>query len=105
MTSRAAWASDVRTRLIADFRGWKDHEALGFERCCHMIEVGDRAEHLAAWTAATRGEAVDWDALFEGYRAAVDWPTCNFWRELADYYPRSKVILTTRDPERWYESV
>ena len=80
-------------------------EMLGFGRCYHMIEVGGHAEHPAMWAAAQRGEAVNWDALFEGYRSAVDWPACNFWRQLAAYYPDSKVILSTRDPERWYESV
>ena len=41
---------------------------------------------------------------FEGYRAAVDWPACAFWRELAEAFPDAKVVLTTRDAESWYES-
>jgi hypothetical protein len=44
---------------------------------------------------------VDWEALFHGYRAAVDWPTCAFYRELAAHYPQAKVILTVRDPADW----
>jgi hypothetical protein len=80
-------------------------ERLGFDKCYHMLEVGQHPEHRELWSAARRGEAVDWDALFEGYRAAVDWPACDFWRELADYYPESKVLLSVRDPERWYASV
>jgi hypothetical protein len=28
-----------------------------------------------------------------------------FYRELAEKYPEAKVILTVRDPERWYDSV
>lgn len=80
-------------------------ERLGFVKCYHMMEVMGHPEHVSLWAAAHRGEAVDWDALFEGYRASVDWPSCNLWRELADYYPEAKVILSTRDPELWYESV
>lgn len=80
-------------------------ETLGFERCYHMIEVHRHDEHRPVWSAAMRGEPVDWDALFEGYRASVDWPACNFWEPLAAYYPDSRVILSVRDPERWYESV
>jgi hypothetical protein len=56
------------------------------------------------WQAATDGEPVDWDAVFSGYLATVDWPAAYFWRELTAYYPQAKVLLTVRDPERWYES-
>lgn len=80
-------------------------ERLGFDKCYHMLEVGGHPGHRALWSAARRGEPVDGDALFEGYRAAVDWPSCDFWRELADHYPQSKVLLSTRDSERWYESI
>jgi hypothetical protein len=47
---------------------------------------------------------VDWDALFKDYRSAVDFPVAGFYRELADYYPEAKVVLTVRDPERWFQS-
>jgi len=80
-------------------------EKLGFEKCYHMTEVFQHPEHVAMWAAAQRGERVDWDALYAGYRATVDWPSCNFWREHAAHYPNAKVILTTRDPDKWYESV
>ena len=81
-------------------------ESLGFKRCYHMLElVRHHDDHRPLWSAARRGEAVDWDALFEGYRAAVDWPACNSWERLAAYYPQSKVILSLRDPDRWHTSV
>ncbi len=80
-------------------------EQLGLKRCYHMREVKENPDHAAVWQAAAEGEAVDWKALFHGYQAAVDWPTCYFWRPLADLYPDAKIILTTRDPERWYDSV
>ncbi|WP_167534329.1 sulfotransferase family protein [Frankia casuarinae] len=38
------------------------------------------------------------------YRSTVDWPGARFWRELADHYPSARVILTVRDPEKWYDS-
>ncbi|WP_428264587.1 sulfotransferase family protein [Haliangium sp.] len=53
---------------------------------------------------AARGETVDWDALFDGYRATVDYPGCMFYRPLMERYPQAKVILTVRDPDKWYES-
>ncbi|HEY7328844.1 MAG TPA: sulfotransferase [Gemmataceae bacterium] len=79
-------------------------EELGFTRCYHMTEVFAHPEHAAAWSAARRGEPVDWDALFAGYQAAVDWPPCAFYRELMERYPDAKVILTVRDAHKWYES-
>jgi hypothetical protein len=80
-------------------------ERLGFDKCYHMMEVFAHPEHVGEWGRAHRGETIDWDRLFAGYRAAVDWPACNFWRVLADFYPQSKVILSVREPNRWYESV
>jgi hypothetical protein len=34
----------------------------------------------------------------------VDWPSADYWRELAVHYPKAKVILTVRDPESWLRS-
>jgi hypothetical protein len=39
------------------------------------------------------------------YRATVDWPGCSFYEELMREYPDAKVLLSVRDPDRWYESV
>ena len=80
-------------------------EQLGFGRCYHMMELNQERDEDLAWLALSRGEAVDLDRLFEGCRASVDWPSCNFWREQLAWYPHAKVILSERDPERWYESV
>src|SRR5271157_5065367 len=79
-------------------------EELGFAKCYHMIDLFARMEDARTWDAASRGEPVDWDKLFAGYRATVDWPGCSFYRELLQHYPEAKVILTVRDPERWYDS-
>jgi hypothetical protein len=79
-------------------------EALGFGPCYHMVEVFERPQDVARWQAAAEGQPVDWEALFAGYRAAVDWPTCSFYADLMQAYPAAKVLLTVRDAERWYES-
>lgn len=47
---------------------------------------------------------VDWESVYEGYTAAVDWPTAAFYEPLLARYPTAKVILTVRDPDLWYES-
>ncbi|HEX2183431.1 MAG TPA: sulfotransferase [Rubrobacteraceae bacterium] len=79
-------------------------EELGYAPCYHMIEVFAHPEHAPLWQAAWRGEPVDWEGFLGGYEAAVDWPACSFYEELMERYPEAKVILTVRDPERWYES-
>ena len=81
-------------------------EMLGFGPCHHMVEVFGNAERqVPLWNRAADGEPVDWDEVFAGYNATVDWPGCHFYAELAAYYPDAKVILSKRDPERWYESM
>ena len=79
-------------------------EELGVGPCYHMIELFGHPEHVELWDAASGGKPVDWEELFGGYRSAKDWPACSFYRELIERYPDAKVILTVRDPGRWYES-
>jgi hypothetical protein len=80
-------------------------EMLGFDKCYHMTEVFQHPDHVDLWLQATRGEAIGWDALYDGYRATVDWPSCNFWEVQLKQFPQAKVILSERDPKRWYQSV
>ncbi len=79
-------------------------ETLGFAPCYHMTEVFAHPRHAETWRAAWRGEPVDWDAILGPYEAAVDWPACTFYAELMERYPEAKVLLSVRDPDRWYES-
>ena len=80
-------------------------DQLGFGPCYHMTEVFQHPDHLPAWEAATRGEAVDWEALLADYRATVDWPAAAFYDRLLERYPMAKVLLSVRDSQRWYDSV
>ena len=83
-------------------------ERLGFAPCDHMLENFEHPDRFALWQDAFRrkqaGEPIDWRPLLAGYRAIVDWPGAYFWRELIATHPDSKVILTVRDPDRWYQS-
>jgi hypothetical protein len=79
-------------------------ETLGFRKCYHMFEFMEHPEHARYWEAAAKGKPTDWEKLFEGYEATVDWPGCTFYKELMAAYPDAKVVLSVRDPERWYES-
>jgi hypothetical protein len=72
--------------------------------CYHMTEVFAHPEHVAAWHAAARGEPVDWEALFGGYAAAVDWPVGSFWPEVSAAFPDALILLSTRSAESWWQS-
>ncbi len=79
-------------------------EQLGFSKCHHMQEVTISSKQVNAWHAIAHGEAPDWDDVFEGYASSCDWPSCTYWDAIQRHYPDSKVILTIRDPDRWYDS-
>ena len=79
-------------------------ERLGFGPCYHMTELFQHPEHLEAWRAAARGEPVDWEEPLANYRSTLDWPGAPFYGDMMRAYPEAKVILTLRDPGRWYES-
>jgi hypothetical protein len=78
-------------------------EILGFKYCHHMVEVWADPPSMSDWIAAADGKP-DWERIFSGYKATVDYPGCHFWRELAEAYPRAKVVLTVRDGASWFES-
>jgi hypothetical protein len=79
-------------------------EELGLKPCYHMTEVFQNPTHMELWTDAAEGRPVDWKRLFQGYEATVDWPACAFYKELMEAFPDAKVLLSVRDPEKWYES-
>ncbi|MBI3675489.1 MAG: sulfotransferase family protein [Proteobacteria bacterium] len=80
-------------------------EQIGFGPCYHMMEVFRTPGHAEVWQKIALGEKPDWNSLFSGYRATVDWPSTYFWRELVAAHPKAKVVLTERDPASWYKSM
>jgi hypothetical protein len=75
-------------------------------RCYHMREIPGHPFDLGeGWRLALAGGTPDWEELFKGYVAAVDWPAAMFWRELSEAYPDALVLLSVRDSaEEWYDS-
>jgi hypothetical protein len=76
-------------------------------RCYHMQVIPDHPFNLGeAWDTALAGGTPDWDQVFDGFKAAVDWPASAFWRELSAKYPDATVILSVRDSaQTWYDSI
>jgi len=73
--------------------------------CYHMTETFGKPDHVAQWRRAVDGAQPDWDLIFDGYAAAVDWPTAAFYAELAARAPDAVVLLSVRpDAEAWWRS-
>lgn len=61
-------------------------------------------KQVKLFDCVSRNVEVDWDDVFEGFEAAVDWPAAARYKDLMEKYPDAKVILTARDADAWYES-
>ncbi|HVT22552.1 MAG TPA: sulfotransferase [Mycobacteriales bacterium] len=80
-------------------------ERLLGEPCYHMKEIiFNKPEHSAVWAAAYEGTTPDWDPLFDGYAAVVDWPASPFWASMSEAYPDALILLSARDPDAWWRS-
>jgi sulfotransferase family protein len=79
-------------------------EQVGEGPCMHMIPLLGDAERARLFHKAANGDSGSLDAALDGCRSTVDWPGTYFWRELVDKHPDAKVILTVRDPQKWYDS-
>jgi hypothetical protein len=73
---------------------------------CHMRSIPGHLFALGpAWEQALAGRMPNWDQLYAGHVAALDWPTSMFWRELSEAYPEALVLLSLRDTAvTWWQS-
>jgi len=78
-------------------------------RCHHMQVAIEGKQNAVFWLKAGRGEVreEDWKIFIksEGLSASVDYPMSLYWKDLMEMYPNAKVLLTVRDPVKWYLSV
>lgn len=80
-------------------------EEIGYGPCYHMKITLFRYHHMHFFLKAWRGKKVNWKRFYRRYNAAVDWPTCSFYKELMQQFPDAKVLLNVRDPGKWYDSM
>jgi len=60
---------------------------------------------LEMWNNYMEGKSdMDWHKLFADYEAVTDAPTYLYIPEVMEAFPDAKVILSVRDPERWWVS-
>lgn len=77
-------------------------------KCYHMYVViqenpSDANFWIKACTEPTSDE--EWLRFLASYKAAVDFPPVAFYERFVQLYPNAKVILTVRDPDKWFTSV
>lgn len=73
--------------------------------CYHMVEVFGHPDHVPLWHDAMLDKPVDWDTVFDGYVATVDWPGGAVWRSISAAYPDAMVLLSTRrSADEWWKS-
>ena len=80
-------------------------EQLGYAPCYHMRDMlADLEKGLPLWEAVADGNP-DWEVIFGDAQSTVDWPSARYYRELMDYYPDSKVLLSVRPGADWVRSM
>ena len=79
-------------------------EMLGVGPTYHMMNVLMDLDQANLWKRALAGDG-PWDEIFDGFQSTVDAPGHHFYKELMDVYPDAKVLLSTRDPEKWRTSM
>jgi Sulfotransferase domain len=79
-------------------------EMLGLAPCYHMVNVLGDLDEAQVWRRALEGEG-PWEEIFDGFQTTVDWPGSFFYRELVEFYPDAKVLLSVRDAEGWERSM
>lgn len=79
-------------------------EILGFDKTYHYKDLIANSKKLKYWLEIETTGQTNFDALFEGFEATVDFPGYPYYKTLLKKYPKAKVILTKRDFDKWYES-
>jgi hypothetical protein len=79
-------------------------ELLGFTKTYHMKQLLVHPENLHYWSTLNETGTTDWDALYDGYQATVDFPCYPWYKQHMKQYPEAKVILSIRPFEKWYQS-
>ena len=79
-------------------------EKLGISKTYHMKELLVKPDNLHYWLTLDETGTTDWDNLYDGYQATVDFPGYPYYKEHMLRYPDAKVILTVRDFESCHKS-
>jgi len=74
--------------------------------CYHgFIPMIEKHSHAPYWTEAIKRGVIETEGVLVDYRAGIDFPVSAFYKDFMHMFPDAKIILTVRDPRRWYTSV
>ncbi|KAF7352155.1 hypothetical protein MVEN_01178700 [Mycena venus] len=88
-------------------------EKLGYNETNHGFTVSESPLEMEMWTEAINAKffgkgkpygRAEWDQLLGHCMAVTDMPHLLFAEELIAAYPEAKVVLTTRNVDRWWKS-
>ncbi|MCJ1394123.1 hypothetical protein MMC18_007001 [Xylographa bjoerkii] len=88
-------------------------EQLGYNDVYHMVTAMKNPKDYDMWAEAFNAKfhgkgkmfgRKEWDQLLGDCAACIDVPTAAFMPELIAAYPDAKVIISMRDPDKWYTS-
>ena len=79
-------------------------ETLGYSKTYHFKDLIADPERLKYWIELEETGKTNFDEMFKSFVASVDFPGYPYYKILMEQYPDAKIILTKRDPEKWYES-
>jgi len=89
-------------------------EQVGYNHVYHMTTAMKNPKDCEMWTEAFNAKfhgkghmlgRKEWDQLLGDCDACIDVPTAAFMPELIAAYPDAKVIVSMRDPDKWYTSM
>lgn len=80
-------------------------EILEISKAYHFKDLIKDPGKLPLWKRLEDTGTTDWDSLYAGYQASVDFPCYPWYKEHMTRYPEAKVILTVRPFEKWYASM
>merc|ERR1712168_995780 len=76
--------------------------------CYHgVVPIAERPEHVLPWIEVFTSAKLEPEMannLLAGYSAGLDLTIFTWYKQLMEIYPDAKVLLTVRDPERWFAS-
>ena len=69
--------------------------------CSKSWPTPNRSGFGGSWRWAPRPTGT---GCWRAYSSCMDWPSAHYWRDLVEFYPQARVVLTWRSAESWWAS-
>lgn len=90
------------------------YSTLGYALPYHYASIFENCKDADMWNEAINAKfngvgkqygRAEFDQLLGSSAAITDTPGCVFWEELIEAYPEAKVVLVSRDEDKWLVSI